>query len=101
MNNGFRLELEPKYWSDSYGIQGTDKEKLSALLHEYIHYLQDTCTYYGALYRKESYDGTVNNEIKGNSPDDILDEIPNAISDSTGYVTYGNCCVGSSFMSKA
>ena len=51
MNIGFRLELDPQYWSDSYGIQETDKEKLSALLHEYIHYLQDTCTYYGALHR--------------------------------------------------
>ena len=36
MNIGFRLELDPQYWSDSYGIQETDKEKLSALLHEYI-----------------------------------------------------------------
>ena len=65
MNIGFRLELDPQYWSDSYGIQETDKEKLSVLLHEYIHYLQDTCTYYGALYRKESYDDTVNDTIKG------------------------------------
>lgn len=95
MNIGFRLELEPKYWSDSFGIKETDKEKLSALLHEYIHYLQDTCTYYGALYRKESYDDTVNDTIKGSSPDDILYEMPNIISDSTGYVTYGNCRVGS------
>ena len=81
MNIGFRLELDPQYWSDSYGIQETDKEKLSALLHEYIYYLQDTCTYYGSLYRKESYNDTVNDTIKGSSPDDIF-EMPNKISDS-------------------
>lgn len=94
-NIGFRLELEPKNWSQSFGICEGNTEALSALFHEYIHYLQDTCTYYGALYRRESYDGTVNKFVKGCSPDDILREIPNKISDSTGYVTYGTCRVGS------
>lgn len=94
-NLGFRLELESKNWSQSFGIQEENTDVLSALLHEYIHYLQDTCTYYGALYRRESYEGTVNKFIKGSSPDDILREIPNRIVDSTGYVTYGTCRVGS------
>lgn len=100
-NLGFRLELEPKNWSQSFGVFEENTEVLSALLHEYIHYLQDTCTYYGALYRRESYNGTVNKFVKGCSPDDILREIPNKISDSTGYVTYGTCRVGSLLITMA
>ena len=38
MNIGFRLELEPKYWSDSFGIKETDKEKLSALVSTQLHF---------------------------------------------------------------
>lgn len=63
-NLGFRLELDRNNWSSSFGIHEDNVDTLSALLHEYIHYLQDTCTYYGALYRREAYDEDINRDIK-------------------------------------
>lgn len=94
-NLGFRLELDKNNWSSSFGIREDNADTLSALLHEYIHYLQDTCTYYGALYRREAYDKNINREIQGATPDEVCEVIPEVICDSTGYVTYGHCRIGS------
>lgn len=94
-NLGFRLELDKNNWSSSFGIRKDNADTLSALLHEYIHYLQDTCTYYGSIYRREAYDDGINRDIKGATPDELFDVIPKAICDSTGCVTYGPCRVGS------
>lgn len=65
----FLVELPEKTWN---GLDLATKEGLVAkctLLHEYIHFIQDTATYYGMLYRNGRYnnatDGVMAPEVVG------------------------------------
>lgn len=49
----------------------SDKIK-SELLHEYMHYLQDTATYYGTVYRRQVQSDDIDHEIKGGDADELF-----------------------------
>lgn len=49
------MELDPDCWSASIGVGENDVNMISAILYEYIHFLQDTTTYYGAILRNANH----------------------------------------------
>lgn len=105
VNQGFFIELEPKHWSLTFGVNEADKNKVSALLHEYIHYLQDTTTYYGAMSRWYRFNPSSSSagtpEIIGGSTDDILNEMPAAFSVHNSVLYYGKVLVGSLLLKES
>ena len=105
VNQGFFIELESKHWSLTFGMNEADKNKVSALLHEYIHYLQDTTTYYGTMLRWYRFNPSSSSagtpEIVGGSTDDILNEMPAAFSVQNSVLYYGKVLVGSLLLKES
>ena len=52
----FTIHLKSSDWCAYHEPQNATINAKSSLLHEYIHYLQDTATYYGTIYRKQIYE---------------------------------------------
>ena len=68
----FTIELNDGNYHIAHDLGLQDKGVQSALLHEYVHYLQDTVTYYGAKYRGECYSGTIDKLIAGGNDSSAL-----------------------------
>lgn len=75
--------IENSYNPDHFLIELTDGkgytdhinasiDAKSAYLHEYIHYLQDTATYYGAMLRSECILGNTNKDVIGASVNELF-----------------------------
>lgn len=61
----FVMHLKPEDWQAYSALEQSKPDACSSLLHEYMHYLQDTATYYGALYRQQIYDNAIESDVKG------------------------------------
>ena len=68
----FTIELAEDVYPIAHDLGLQDKHIQSALLHEYVHYLQDTVTYYGVKYRGEYYSGTIDKLIAGGNDGSAL-----------------------------
>ena len=68
----FTIELNDECYPIAHDMGFQDEKAQSGLLHEYIHYLQDTVTYYGAKYRTELYSKNVNMTVAGGNGNSLL-----------------------------
>ena len=99
----FLVELPCDTWQ---ALEKDSDESIKAectLLHEYIHYIQDTATYYGVLYRNATY----MNESTGAAASEIVGanivETEGMQSDVTvadGKLMYGNHVAGTKLMKE-
>lgn len=69
----FTIHLKSKDWTAYKDSQAATRNSLSAFLHEYMHYLQDTATYYGTIYRKQIYDNNIDMDVRGGNGNDLFD----------------------------
>lgn len=68
----FTIHLKSSDWCAYHEPQNATINAKSSLLHEYIHYLQDTATYYGTIYRKQIYEDNIDVFVKGGNGDDLI-----------------------------
>ena len=68
----FTIELNDECYPIAHDMGFQDEKAQSGLLHEYIHYLQDTVTYYGVKYRTELYSKNVNMTVAGGNGNSLL-----------------------------
>ena len=61
----FTIELAAEWCPIAHDYAFSDQNARRALLHEYTHYLQDTMTRYGILYREELYYCRIDRTITG------------------------------------
>lgn len=76
----FTIELNDMCYPIAHDLSLQDECVQSALLHEYIHYLQDTVTFYGVKYRSECYSNSIDKQIAGGND-----------SSSLGFPYMGGC----------
>lgn len=69
----FTIHLKSSDWTAYCAPNEASIYAKSAFLHEYIHYLQDTCTYYGSVYRKQIYNHKVDQDVRGGNGDELFD----------------------------
>lgn len=104
-NRGFLMELDPDCWSASIGVGEKDVDKISAILHEYIHFLQDTTTYYGAILRNAKFHPESSNadnpSIVGGLLTDIVNVLGAQYQHTPNGVYYGNVLIGSRLIKES
>jgi len=98
-NVGFFLnELPISVWKSLYNGVGEILSAKCTLLHEYIHYLQDTATYHGSLYRigkyNQSVTGVMAADVMGATIIDIEGK-QDVVSEVKGKLMFGKFTVGS------
>ncbi len=99
----FLVELPCSTW---LALQNNSEERINAectLLHEYIHYIQDTATYYGVLYRNATY----RKEIIGVAAPEIVganiietERMQLEVTVADGKLMYGNLVAGAKLMKE-
>lgn len=99
----FLVELPCSTW---LALQNNSEERINAectLLHEYIHYIQDTATYYGVLYRNATYRketiGVAAPEIAGANIVET-EGMQSEVIVTEGKLMYGNFVAGSKLMKE-
>lgn len=97
------VELPCSTW---LALQNNSEERINAectLLHEYIHYIQDTATYYGVLYRNATYRketiGVAAPEIAGANIVET-EGMQSEVIVTDGKLMYGNFVAGSKLMKE-
>lgn len=65
----FNIELTERTWQAYVNPDGCSDKIKSELLHEYMHYLQDTATYFGTVYRRQVLSNEIDHDIKGGDAD--------------------------------
>ena len=98
-NVGFFLnELPISVWKSLYNGVGEILFAKCTLLHEYIHYLQDTATYHGSLYRIGKYNqsatGVMDADVMGATIVDAEGK-QDVVSVVNGKLMFGGLTVGS------
>ncbi len=94
----FLIELPYAIWKEL--AQGTLGEMTAqcTLLHEYMHFLQDTATYFGLLYRKGTFlqisSGVMAPDMKGANMVDS-EKVQAKVTVVNGRLMYGNLVAGS------
>ena len=99
----FLVELPCSTW---LALQNNSEERINAectLLHEYIHYIQDTATYYGVLYRNATY----RKEIIGVAAPEIVganiietERMQSEVTVADGKLMYGNLVAGAKLLKE-
>lgn len=69
----FTIHLKKADWTAYGDPQSASSDSKSALLHEYIHYIQDTASYYGTIYRKQIYENKKDMDVIGANGDALID----------------------------
>lgn len=94
----FLNELPISVWEALYNGVGEILSAKCTLLHEYIHYLQDTATYYGSLYRIGRYNqsaiGVMAADVLGATIVEVEGK-QDVVSEEKGKLMFGKFTVGS------
>lgn len=68
----FAISLEQHLWDAYKNPQKCSNQNKSEYLHEYTHYLQDTATFYGHIYREQIWLKNIDEDVKGGNADDLF-----------------------------